>query len=140
MKRQKVWRMQVHGNGAIYCWLSLPKDWNAARIAHEYRKILVALLNIEYITPTEGQEWLGIAQKMPKELRGILIDELKAGNCFSRIEIANWPHKGSIVVALPKRFQKSSRNYSPQTFWRDLNDPHYCTEEIAQTVEGIHIC
>ena len=82
------------------------------------------------------EPWTKEVDKLPDDLKLILISELRHGNLITSISSTNWPQEGSIVVKLKDRFRKESKNIAT-TKWRLLNDPHYCNEEISQTLENI---
>jgi hypothetical protein len=82
-------------------------------------------------------DWYALAKKLPKSLQKVLVSEIGFGNTVIGIGSSNWPNVGSIVVNIANRFNSVSRTISPDVHWRNLDDPHYCREEISQKDLGV---
>ena len=66
----------------------------------------------------------------------ILLSEMKEGNFIKSVSNTDWPNNGSIVIVLANRFHDENK-CTPGTSWRELNDSHYCNEEISQTYKDV---
>lgn len=95
------------------------------------RKIERALLD-----PAENvnDEWIKLFLSLPSGLVKIILHEISKGNFIVSIGKSGWPNPGNIVVNLQDRFHPTSRELVGAAKWRLLNDPHYCREEISESI------
>ena len=115
-----------------------PSDWSNVRVSQERKHILEILRTLDSSSAQDGEHgWIGLARKLPMELRQTIVQEVDAGNTFERIDLANWPTKGSIVVNLGSRTMTDASLLPTSVYWRKLDDPHYCDEEWEQKVGDI---
>lgn len=133
MAKEEVWKRMKKQNTLQYDFCP-PKEWDTSRLLQENNKVADILNSLMY---SDDIEWAEIAKKLPNELIEILIAEINSGNQILEISTGSWPNTGSVVVRLRNRFSKVSRNYSPKSLWRKLDDPHYCLEEIAQVDNSV---
>lgn len=137
MKNDHDWKDNSNGNSLQYDFLP-PRNWNGDRIEVEQMRIIQALNNIENSEHPEGKpDWISLARQLPHELRRALLLELNAGNKITGIGSSDWPNPGSIVVNVSDRFSHASHSVSPEVHWRNLNDPHYCREELRQKFHDV---
>lgn len=137
MKNSSCWRDNSNEHALLYSF-SPPSSWTEDRIEAEQSLIARYLQGPESTTvKEESLGWLNLVKSLPPKLLDVLVLELKSGNKIDSISSSDWPNPGSIVVNLKNRFNTANHNFSPETYWRCLDDPHYCREEISQTANGI---
>lgn len=130
MKNEKYWKNNGTKENPTYDF-TYPTSWNKKEILEENKK------NIEKIKNNEKKcEWAELINRMPKNITSILINEMETGNIIKNISKSNWPNDGSIVIVLRDKFHERNRKIKG-TQWRELNDPHYCKEEIAEVSNRI---
>lgn len=110
-----------------------PVDWTDQQIA-EHHAAIIALIEGSADGAALIPPWLGLVRQLPDGLRNALLDELRAGNGLCQVNLANWPSEGSIVVNMRNRFSAASQAPPPGVRWNDVNDIHYCMEELSQKV------
>ncbi|MBB5606801.1 MULTISPECIES: hypothetical protein [unclassified Janthinobacterium] len=134
------WKNNSLDNKPSYIF-SPPTEWNKDAIETENNEYIEEICR-ENKTYTEKNEWIKEIKNIPEKLIAILLSEMKKGNFIKKISASDWPNRGSIVVVLANRFHNKNKNI-PGTSWRELNDSHYCNEEISETykdIEHILIC
>jgi hypothetical protein len=137
MKKSTAWKDNSEGKVIQYDFVP-PENWSDDRINEEQYRIIEMLSNIDNIVANNLQTgWLGLAIKIPLDLRGALIAELQSGNRLLGIGSSGWPNEGSVVINISQRFLDKDNALSPDVHWRRLDDPHYCKEELSQIVDGI---
>jgi hypothetical protein len=131
--------LKNNSNGSAFQYDFIPpRNWDIERIDAEQKKIVEILKGLERgVPPKDKLKWIDLASLMPGELRRVLILELNAGNKLAGIGSSDWPHQGSIVVNVRDCFNVVSHSASPEVHWRNMNDAHYCREELSQTFKGI---
>lgn len=87
--------------------------------------------------PTHNAQAIAILRAMPDGLRTCLLAELRRGNRLVAVDQPDWPQPGSTFVSLAEVFHPSTRSLSPQVRWRDVNDPRWWREELAQEIAGV---
>ena len=120
-------------NDRLYNDCYPPVDWTDQQIAAEHDAIIALIEgpdNASALIPP----WLGLVRQLPDGLRNALLDELKAGNGLCQVSLADWPTYGSIVVNMRNRFSAARYTPPPGVRWKDVNDIHYCIEELSQKV------
>jgi len=76
---------------------------------------------------------LELLKKLPEKLKICLFNEISLGNSLIALHYLNWPEQGSVVALLSKNFRM--KEFDKDLHFRELNDPHYCKEELSY-VEG----
>ena len=135
MRKNGVWRDNSEGGDLQYDF-SPPDNWSDNKTSEECRKILDLLIDPNELTD-KAPDWLRLAKKLPQALFQALIIEMKHGNQLIGIGRGNWPTPGSIIVSIRNAFCEESKNDSPETHWRNINDLHYCREEMSQTYQKV---
>lgn len=133
MKKDLAWKDNSNGKLLQYDF-SPPSQWPEDRTAAEQAATLALLENLGLDGSSSKPGWLRLARGLPDALRIALIAELRAGNQLTSIGSTGWPSDGSIVVNMKKRFSAARYSPPPGVTWRELNDPHYCREELSQKV------
>ncbi|WP_426072588.1 hypothetical protein [Janthinobacterium sp. DSP2-3-3] len=123
MKNKKYWKNNGTKENPIYDFI-YPISWSEEEILKE---------NEENIEKIKGKkcEWVKQLENMPKNIMSAAISEIKNGNVLKSISNNNWPNNGSIVVSFRDKFHEENKKLNGVQ-WRELNDPHYCKEEIAE--------
>jgi hypothetical protein len=132
MKNDQAWKNNSNG-GFLQYDFSLPVHWTAGRLAAEWAAIEAP----DSSATAQEPGWLHLARRLPDALRAALIVELQHGNQIASIGSTGWPSDGSVVVSLRDRFSTARKPTPPGVVWRELNDPHYCREELSQKVDGV---
>ena len=127
-----MWENKSVGTSQIFDCKS-PDKCCPSQLAKE-RSALIALL--EQRGATDEQGWLNLAWRLPDGLRSALIKELEAGNWIASISDTGWPHQGSVVVTMCKRFDATRRAPPHGVSWRSVNVPHYWREELSENSGG----
>ena len=136
MKQEQAWRNNSSGSILQYDFAP-PPHWTSDRIVAEQTKLATQIDAADGTIRRTEPGWLRLAKELPEQLRGALVEELLAGNHLSGIGRTGWPNEGSIVVKLRERFSTARHSRRPDVVWRTLDDPHYCREELSQTVDSV---
>lgn len=128
MKDEKYWKNNGTKENPIYDFI-YPGSWSEEKVLEKNKK------NIEKIK-NKKCEWTNHLEHMPKNIMAALINEIEQGNILKSISKNNWPNNGSIVVRFRDKFHEKNKKLNGIQ-WRELNDPHYCTEEIAEIFNNI---
>ncbi|MDN2698334.1 hypothetical protein O0882_18625 [Janthinobacterium sp. SUN073] len=128
MKNKKHWKNNGTKENPIYDF-TYPTSWEEEEIFKENKK------NIEKIK-NKNIEWAKQLEHMPNNIMTALINEMENGNVLKSISKNNWPNNGSIVVSFRDKFHEENKKLKGIQ-WRELNDPHYCKEEIAEIFNKI---
>lgn len=128
MKNKKHWKNNGTKENPIYDF-TYPTSWEEEEIFEENKK------NIEKIK-NKNIEWAKQLEHMPNNIMTALINEMENGNVLKSISKNNWPNNGSIVVSFRDKFHEENKKLKGIQ-WRELNDPHYCKEEIAEIFNKI---
>lgn len=116
------------------------KNWPIKRKENEIHNVYELVKNLSNNELHNiNDEWLKLVENFPPELYKILVSELHEGNELIDISAVNWPSIGSIVGTLKRPFNEKNKKSNPEfnLAWRNLNDAHYCQEEISQNVNGV---
>ena len=114
-----------------------PAQWTSQQRADEQIRMLAILDHVDAAPDTPLPGWAALARCLPEALRTVLILELRAGNQLRAIGSSGWPAQGSIVVNVSDRFGTAKSGLPQGVSWRAPNDPHYCLEELSQTVNAV---
>ena len=127
MKNKNLWKNNGTNENPTYDFI-YPKYWGENKIFEENKKNLdkIKNRNIE-----NKYEWIEQLKYIPENLMKIMINEMERGNILKSISNNNWPNNGSIVVSFKDKFHNENKKIKG-TQWREINDPHYCKEEIAE--------
>ena len=136
MKKDLAWKDNSNGDLLQYDF-SPPSEWTRERVAAEQAEIAKVLEGSDADSASSAPAWLRLAIRLPDALRAALVTELRAGNQLAGIGSTGWPNEGSIVVNLRERFSAVRQAPPPGVVWRELNDPHYCREELSQKVDSV---
>ena len=136
MKNDLAWKDNSSGDLLQYDF-SPPAQWTRERVAAAQAAIAELLAGSDSDASSSAPGWLRLAMCLPDALRAALVAELRAGNQFAGIGCSGWPNQGSIVVNLRERFSPARHAPPPGVVWRELNDPHYCREELSQKVDSV---
>lgn len=127
MKNKEYWKNNGTKKNPIYDF-TYPESWGENEIIKEN------INNINKIKSENAKykyEWMEQLKHIPKNLMGVLLYEMERGNAIRSISNSNWPNNGSIVVIFRDKFHEKNKKIKG-TQWREVNDPHYGKEEIAE--------
>jgi hypothetical protein len=110
---------------------TIPSDWSKDKIDMELKEILHCVESNGACDIGCRYEWMDLLRELPQSLLEVLCGELREGNVIISIASENWPNSGSIVVTLRSIFRNNS-NLPASVNFREVNDPHYCKQEICQ--------
>ena len=136
MKQDFAWKDNSDGDLLQYDF-SPSSKWTGERVAAEQEAIAALLERADSDVGPAAPAWLRLAGRLPGPLRAALVAELRAGNQLTGIGSTGWPNAGSIVVNMRERFSAARQAPPPGVVWRELNDPHYCREELSQKVDSV---
>lgn len=136
MNKDPVWRNNSNGDLLQYDFTP-PAEWPPQRVAAAQAQIAERLARADGAADSAAPGWLRLAMRLPDGLRAALVAELRAGNQMTGIGSAGWPNEGSIVATLRARFSAARQAPPEGVAWRELNDPHYCREELSQKVAAV---
>lgn len=131
-----AWKDNSQGNTRQYDF-SPQAHWSGERLAAEHAAILTTLEAGDAQSGSAPEPWTALALRLPAALRAALLLELRAGNELKGIGSSGWPGEGSIVVNVKDRFTAAKQALPLGVHWRELNDPHYCREELSHTQDGV---
>lgn len=132
MKKDTDWKDNSNGELLHYDF-SPPAHWTRERLAAEW----TAIGEPDSRASPQEPGWLHLIRRLPHALRAVLIAELHHGNQIGGVGSTGWPDDGSVVVSLRDRFSATRQATPPGVVWRELNDPHYCREELSQKIDGV---
>lgn len=132
MSKDPAWQNNSNSDLLQYDFTP-PAEWPPERVAAAQAQIAERLARTDGAADSAAPGWL----RLPDGLRAALIAELRAGNQLTGIGSAGWPNEGSIVVTLGERFSAARQAPPEGVAWRELNDPHYCREELSQKVAAV---
>ena len=130
MAKDPAWKNNSSGD-LLQFDFAPPAKWTEERVRQEQAAIAAALSDAAG-DDKAASGWLTLAQRLPDGLKAALLAELRAGNLLTGIGSSGWPSEGSIVVNMRERFTAARTDAPAGVIWRELNDPHYCREELSQ--------
>ena len=87
-------------------------------------------------SPTSDEiRWINLLEKLPTKMKSILLHEISFKNELIALYSSDWPEKGSVVALLSNNFR--TKEFDKDLHFRELNDPHYCKEEISYIENNI---
>lgn len=105
-----------------------------------FQRLIDALTQAKAFVPLSSAEknWHEILILLPAGLQKALLDELTRGNRVASIQYGDWPQKGSVIVCLAEKFKVAYTRENPYgVTFRQMNDPHYWTADIHETINGV---
>lgn len=136
VEQDPVWQDNSDGDILQFDFVP-PPHWTLERIAAAQQEIAASVEDPDDHADLPVPEWLRLVRRLPAGLRSALVAELRAGNWLVGIGSSGWPSKDSVVVNLRERFSVARKEATAGVTWRELNDPHYCREELSQNVDGL---
>lgn len=111
------------------------KRWAAEKIeiCREVTRKKIEDSIFDSVAPT-NENWIIIFDELPICLKKIVLFEISNGNNILSVGKTGWPNGQSVVVSLGNRFHAASRIFCKAAIWRLLDDPHYCREEISESM------
>jgi hypothetical protein len=113
------------------------ENWTADQKRKEINKMFRSINELRRNVKSILPGWLRLVGSLPDELYDLLVSELQEGNQLLNICSVNWPNIGSVVGTLKYSIHKNNKKSRSHLVWRELNDPHYCNEEMSQNFNGI---
>ena len=135
MQTDPNWKDKSDGDRLQYEFVP-PPQWSAQRRAEEQAKF-AALIEEGNDGSDAVPAWLRLVARLPTGLRAALALELRNENEIGDISSTGWPHKGSVVVTVCKRFRAARKAPPPGVEWRQMNCPQYWREHISEQADGI---
>lgn len=136
MKNDLAWKDNSSA-GLLQYDFAPPNQWTRERVAAEQEAIANLVEGSNAKSASSAPAWLRLAMRLPDALRAALVIELRAGNQLTGIGSTGWPTESSVVVNLRERFSTVRQAPPSGVAWRELNDPHYCREELSQKVDSV---
>ena len=100
------------------------------------QRIIEFIKNSDTFFPKASEiRWLILLKKLPKKIKNCLLNEISLGNSLIALHSSDWPDEGSVVALLSNRF--STKEFDKDLHFRELNDPHYCKEEISYIEDNV---
>ena len=100
------------------------------------KRIIEFIKNSDCFFPKSSEiGWLILLKRLPEKLKIYLLDEITLGNSLITLNYSDWPEKRSVVALLRNKFRKME--FDKDIHFRELNDPHYCKEEISYVEDNV---
>jgi hypothetical protein len=135
----KIYGWIENGNTMAPYYDFIPNNnWTMEELRRKQKEILSDIESLDLGKRNSTIEsWLALISALPETLCRVLINELKLNNHICSLSSENWPNNGSIVVRLANRFASENHEISSNLIWREVNDSHYCIEEISERENNI---
>ena len=100
------------------------------------QRIVASIKNSDTFFPKASEiRWLILLKKLPKKIKNCLLNEISLGNSLIALHSSDWPDEGSVVALLSNKFR--TKKFDKDLHFRELNDPHYCNEEISYVEDNV---
>ena len=100
------------------------------------QRIVASIKNSDTFFPKASEiRWLNLLKKLPRKLKICLLDEISFENTLIALYSSDWPDEGSVVALLSNKFR--TKEFDKDLHFRELNDPHYCKEEISYVEDNV---
>ena len=100
------------------------------------QRIVASIKNSDAFFPTASEiRWLILLKKLPKKIKNCLLNEISFGNSLIALHSSDWPDEGSVVAMLSNKFR--TKEFDKDLHFRELNDEHYCKEEISYVEHNV---
>jgi hypothetical protein len=100
------------------------------------QRIIESINNSDVFYPKASEiHWLNLLKKLPKKIKNCLLNEISLGNSLIALHSSDWPDEGSVVALLSNKFR--TKEFDKDLYFRELNDPHYCKEEISYIEDNV---
>lgn len=100
------------------------------------QRIVASIKNSDIFFPKASEiRWLNLLKKLPRKLKICLLDEISFENTLIALYSSDWPDEGSVVALLSNKFR--TKEFDKDLHFRELNDAHYCKEEISYVEDNV---
>lgn len=100
------------------------------------QRIVASIKNSDTFFPKASEiRWLNLLKKLPRKLKICLLDEISFENTLIALYSSDWPDEGSVVALLSNKFR--TKEFDKDLHFRELNDAHYCKEEISYVEDNV---
>lgn len=100
------------------------------------QRIVASIKNSDIFFPKASEiRWLNLLKKLPRKLKICLLDEISFENTLIALYSSDWPDEGSVVALLSNKFK--TKEFDKDLHFRELNDAHYCKEEISYVEDNV---
>lgn len=100
------------------------------------QRIVASIKNSDIFFPKASEiRWLNLLKKLPRKLKICLLDEIAFENTLIALYSSDWPDEGSVVALLSNKFR--TKEFDKDLHFRELNDAHYCKEEISYVEDNV---
>ncbi|WP_426054572.1 hypothetical protein [Janthinobacterium sp. PSPC2-1] len=100
------------------------------------QRIVASIKNSDTFFPKASEiHWLNLLKKLPRKLKICLLDEISFENTLIALYSSDWPDEGSVVALLSNKFR--TKEFDKDLHFRELNDAHYCKEEISYVEDNV---
>lgn len=100
------------------------------------QRIIELIKNSDCFSPKTNEiGWIILLKRLPEKLKIHLLDEIAFENSLITLNYSDWPEKGSPVALLSNKFRTTE--FDKDLHFRELNDPHYCKEEISYIEDNV---
>lgn len=101
-------------------------------------RLILALQDVDVFLPAKREmPWFTLIKALPANLRAALLLELEAGSQIRDIDRTNWPHEGSIFVAMKNDFKNDFTSWRAEVRYTFLDDARYWKAELVENVNGV---
>ena len=100
------------------------------------QRIVASIKNSDTFFPKASEiRWLNLLKKLPRKLKICLLDKIYFENTLIALYSSDWPDEGSVVALLSNKFR--TKEFDKDLHFRELNDAHYCKEEISYVEDNV---
>ncbi len=100
------------------------------------QRIVASIKNSDTFFPKTSEiRWLNLLKKLPRKLKICLLNEISFENTLIALYSSDWPDEGSVVALLSNKFR--TKEFDKDLHFRELNDAHYCKEEISYVEDNV---